>query len=92
MLITFFEFIQFVLSVYKLVLLAAVLLSWFPLSESNPIVFWLRRVTDPVLNRIRSLLPDFGAVDLSPLVAFFGISLPQSALMRLELRLIQPLL
>jgi len=31
--------------------------------------YFFRRVTDPVLNPIRRMLPMFGGVDLSPLVA-----------------------
>lgn len=91
-LITVLEFISFVLSLYKIVLLAAVLLSWFNVSPYNPLVHWIRQVTEPVLSAIRRILPDFGPVDLSPLIAFFAISLLQSALLRLGNRMISTLL
>jgi YggT family protein len=64
-----------VLQIFQLVLLARVLLSWFPdIDRSNPIVQFLFDVTEPVLRPIRDLLPQTGMMDLSPLVVFLGIS------------------
>jgi YggT family protein len=58
------------LTVYKYVLIAAALVSWVSPDPYNPIVNFLYRVTEPLLRRIRKVMPDTGAVDLSPLVAF----------------------
>lgn len=58
------------LTVYKYVLLAAVVISWVNPDPYNPIVSFIYRVTEPLLARIRRMLPAFGPVDLSPLVAF----------------------
>jgi YggT family protein len=58
------------LTVYKYVLIAAALVSWVSPDPYNPIVNFLYRVTEPLLKRIRKVMPDTGAVDLSPLVAF----------------------
>ncbi len=61
------------IDVYSLLVLAAVILSWFRVGESNPI----RRVTDvtvePVLALIRRVLPAMGGFDFSPLVLLFGL-------------------
>lgn len=65
-----------VLQVYQLILLARVLMSYFPnIDRSNPIVQFLYDVTEPVLRPIREMLPQNLPLDLSPLVVFFGISL-----------------
>ena len=63
------------LQVYQLVLLARVLLSWFPdIDRSNAIVQFLFDVTEPVLEPVRRRLPRGSTIDFSPLVVFFGIS------------------
>lgn len=64
-----------VLELYNLVLIIAVLISWVSADPFNPIVRFLRSVTEPVFGWIRNRLPFtmVGMLDLSPLVAFFGI-------------------
>ncbi|MBQ90937.1 MAG: hypothetical protein CL441_05870 [Acidimicrobiaceae bacterium] len=68
------------LTLYFWVLLLRVISSWFPISPqgtASTVVGFLYVVTDPVLVPLRRILPPvrMGAVglDLSPLVAFFGI-------------------
>jgi len=58
------------LTIYKYILLASVIISWVNADPYNPIVNFIRRVTDPLLYRIRRHMPDTGMLDLSPLVAF----------------------
>lgn len=65
------------LTVYKYILIATVLLSWVSPDPYNPIVSFLYRVTEPVLSRIRRHMPAFGPIDLSPLVAFAVIYVVQ---------------
>ena len=69
------------LTVYKYILIATVLISWVNPDPYNPIVNFLYRVTEPLLSRIRSKMPYFGPVDLSPLVAFALIYLVQIVLL-----------
>ncbi len=71
-----FGLIFLVLQLFQLILLARVLLSWFPnLDTSNPIVQLLYDITEPVLRPVRNVLPNTGMVDFSPLVVFLGITL-----------------
>jgi len=58
------------LTIYKYILLANVIISWINADPYNPIVRFIYRITDPLLNRIRRHMPDTGMLDLSPLVAF----------------------
>ncbi len=69
------------LTVYKYILIAAALISWVNPDPYNPIVSFLYRMTEPLLSRIRRYLPDTGALDLSPLVAFALIYLLQIVLL-----------
>ena len=69
------------LSIYLLVLLVRVLLSWFPnLDWSNPLLSSVSAITDPYLNAFRGLIPPLGGIDLSALVAFIALQLAQSLL------------
>ena len=69
------SFLVFLLTVFQFVLLARVLLSWFPnVDRSNPIIRLLYDVTEPVLRPVREMLPQTGMMDLSPLIVFLIIS------------------
>ncbi len=65
---------------YWLILIRA-LLSWVNPDPFNPIVQFLYRVTEPVLDPLRRLLPPMG-IDVSPLIAFFAIVFLRSFLVR----------
>ena len=58
------------LTVYKYILLASVIISWVNADPYNPIVNFIYRATEPVLRRVRRYMPNTGMVDLSPLVVF----------------------
>lgn len=69
------------LSIYTVVLLVRVLLSWFPnLDWSNPLLSTVSSITDPYLNAFRGLIPPLGGLDLSAIVAFIALQLLQSLL------------
>ena len=70
------------IQLYVLLLVVRVVMSWFPISPNGPaetVAGFLYMVTDPVLVPLRRLLPPVRmgamALDLSPIVAFFGLSL-----------------
>ncbi len=69
------------ISIYTLVLLVRVLLSWFPnLDWSNPVLSGVSAITDPYLNAFRGLIPPIGGLDLSAIVAFLALQLIQTLL------------
>lgn len=69
------------LSIYSLILLVRVLLSWFPnLDWSNPVLSTVSSITDPYLNAFRGLIPPLGGLDLSAIVAFLALNLAQQLL------------
>ncbi|HJW69253.1 MAG TPA: YggT family protein [Candidatus Binatia bacterium] len=63
------------LTLYFWILLAAAVLSWVNPDPNNPIVRFLRAVTDPVLYRVRRALPFVyaGGIDFSPLLVMLAI-------------------
>lgn len=67
--------IYYILVIFQFILLARVLLSWFPnIDRSNPLVQMLYQITEPVLQPIRNVLPQTGMMDFSPLIVFLIIS------------------
>jgi YggT family protein len=66
-----------ILTVYKYILLASIIISWVNADPYNPIVNFIYRATEPVLRRVRRYMPDTGMIDLSPIVVFALIYLVQ---------------
>ncbi|MEO1133244.1 MAG: YggT family protein [Cyanobacteria bacterium J06639_1] len=59
------------IKIYMILLGGRILLSWFPVDWSNPVLSAVAQVTDPYLNIFRSVVPPLGGLDFSPIVAFF---------------------
>jgi YggT family protein len=71
------------ISVYYIVLLARVILSWFPLQPGTPmasIASIIYQVTEPVMGPVRRIIPTVGMIDISPIVVFFGLRIIQSVI------------
>ena len=70
------------LTLYWYIVIIAVIASWVNADPSNPIVRFLRGVTEPALFRIRRWLPfvySFG-IDFSPVILLLGINFAQTVL------------
>ncbi len=70
-------------AVMYLALLVRVVASWFQLSPYRNPVRLAHTLTEPILAPIRSVLPTFGMIDLSPIAAYFLLRLIESFLIRL---------
>jgi len=57
--------------------IARSLLSWFPIDQSSPLFQVLHRVTEPIVEPIRRIMPNTGMIDLSPMVAIMVIIVMQ---------------
>ena len=71
------------ISVYYIVLLARVILSWFPLQPGTPmasIASIIYQLTEPVMGPVRRIIPTVGMIDISPIVVFFGLRILQSVI------------
>jgi YggT family protein len=77
------NFLNLLLGVLWLAILVRVILSWFPLDPSNPIIRLVWDVTEPILAPFRRVIPRIGMFDLSPLAAFLVISFLRESLPRL---------
>ena len=74
-------FLASLIQMYTLILIAVVLISWFPVPQDNTVVRTLRMLTEPVLAPVRRLLPDMGGIDFSPVVVLLGLQFLGQALM-----------
>ena len=72
------NFVHVFILVYVLILFAYILLSWVRLTYSpwlNRLQRFLFDVSEPYLRIFRRLLPPFGGLDLSPMIAIFALFL-----------------
>ncbi len=68
------EVINIILTIYMYVIIARAILSWVSPDPYNPIVQMLYKVTEPVLNPLRRLIPTWRTgLDLSPMIAILII-------------------
>lgn len=75
-------FVSWLLELYTWVIIAAALISWVSPDPYNPLVRFLRQVTEPVLRPIRRLLAPYQAgLDFSPLVAILIIQFVQRVIL-----------
>jgi YggT family protein len=66
--------LHYALQLYMWVIIARAVISWVSPDPYNPIVQFLYRATEPVLEPIRRRLPGGGfGIDFSPLIAIFVI-------------------
>jgi YggT family protein len=80
-LIVILQIVQVLLTIIWWIIIVQAILSWLlafnVINTYNDTVrtIWeaLRRMTEPLYRPIRRILPDFGALDLSPLVVLIGI-------------------
>jgi YggT family protein len=71
------------IDLYSLVMFASVILSWVRLDPDNAIARVVHQLTEPVLSRVRQILPAAGGFDFSPMVVLIGLQLLKSLLIRL---------
>jgi len=76
--------IDSVLSIYMWVIIISALLSWVNPDPYNPIVRTLRALTEPVLWRVRRMLPFLyiNGIDLSPIAVILAVMFARNVLGR----------
>jgi YggT family protein len=76
--------LSFLLTMYWWIVVAGVVLSWVNPDPYNPIVRFIRSVTEPVFYRVRRLLPFLviSGIDLSPIVILLGVEILRTIVVR----------
>lgn len=75
--------VSWTFALLRLALLVRVLSSWLQLGQYSPWVRWAWVLTEWFLAPLRRVLPNLGMIDVTPIVAYFALSLVESALVRL---------
>lgn len=78
--------VQALVSVVELCFLLRAILSWLPLSDSNPLITFTAMVTEPIIMPIRALFDRFGwfrdfPLDMPFFVAFILLNVVSSLLL-----------
>ncbi len=69
------------LSLYMWIIIGRAVISWVSPDPYNPIVRFLYSVTEPVLYRVRRIIPiSFGGIDFSPMIVILIIIFLQNFL------------
>ncbi len=75
------QLLDVVFWVVNLLILVRVILSWIPgIGFDHPVVRIVHRLTAPIIDPIRRMMPSAGGLDLSPLVAVLLLSLVRQLL------------
>lgn len=70
-----------VIDIFLIVLFIRVVLSWIAPNSRNEFTELVHKITDPVLERCRVVIPiGRGYMDLSPIIAYFGARVLQRVL------------
>jgi YggT family protein len=80
--------VNLIFTLYIYIVVARAIISWVNPDPYNPIVRFLHNATDPLLDKIRRVVPlQFGGIDFSPIILLFGIFLLQRVVVLLLTRL-----
>lgn len=75
--------LSMLLSAYMWIIVIRALISWVNPDPYNPIVRFLHSATDPLLYRVRRLIPlNFGGIDFSPILVIAAIVFLQTFLVQ----------
>ena len=67
----------------RIALLVRVVSSWLPISPYSKWIRWSYAVSEPILRPLRQVIPSFGMIDITPIIAYFLIGFIQSAVLHL---------
>ncbi len=84
---TLLRAMQWLFQLFYVLLLIRIVMSWVPgVNLYHPVVQFVYRVTSPILDPIRRVVPPVAGLDLSPLVALLLLSLIQRMVLGLVLQ------
>lgn len=78
----FAQMLSALFTLYTWVLIIRVLITWVNPDPFNPVVQFLVKATDPVLEPLRKVIPPLGPFDISPVVALLILQALQHFLIR----------
>jgi YggT family protein len=80
------KIIELLANIYTFIIAGAVIISWVDADPHNPIVRFLRQLTEPVFWRVRRVLPSFffrTGLDFTPMIVLILLILIQNVIVGL---------
>ena len=75
--------VSWTFTILKIALIVRVVSSWLPISPYSRWVLWSYKLSEPILAPMRRIVPSLGGLDITPILAYFLLSLTESFLLRL---------
>ncbi|PIZ05003.1 MAG: YggT family protein [Gammaproteobacteria bacterium CG_4_10_14_0_8_um_filter_38_16] len=75
LIITIASILNKFMDIYFYAIIIGAIASWIPSLQKNPAMDVVFRLTEPMLSRIRRIIPPIANIDLSPLFALLGLML-----------------
>lgn len=82
---SFVQVVQLAIQIYIIIIVIRSIISWAGNIPSNNLIFFLRRITDPVFRMVHRYIPFtiIGGIDISPIIIIFFLYLTNNLLTRL---------
>lgn len=77
------QFTMTFITILTWAIVARSLISWLPIDQTSTIYQVLFRITEPIIDPIRRVMPNTGMLDLSPLAAILVMIVLQQMVIRL---------
>lgn len=78
-----FVVVRWTFGVLQIALFVRVISSWFQLSPYSPRVRWAFSLTEWFMRPLRRIIPPLGMIDVTPIVAYFALSILESVVLGL---------
>ena len=70
-------------TILKAAIIVRVISSWLPISPYSKWINWSHRISEPMLAPLRRIVPNFGGLDLTPIIVYILLSIIQSFVLQL---------
>jgi YggT family protein len=78
-----FLLVSWTFTILKAAIIVRVISSWLPISPYSKWVNWSYRISEPMLAPFRRIVPNFGGLDLTPIIVYILLSIIQSFVLNL---------
>jgi YggT family protein len=75
--------VSWTFTILRFALIVRVISSWLPISPYSPWIRWSYALSEPILAPLRRVIPSFGGLDITPILAYFLLGIIESILFRL---------
>lgn len=75
--------IDFLADAYIIIIIIRAVLSWIQHNPNHPLIRFVYQVTEPPLRFIRQYVPNFGGLDISPIILIFGVYIIEKIIIRI---------